>query len=111
MTLRSLLLVAFVLATLWLACLLVIFEPVWETNDDVAMAMVAHGYGFASTGSANLLFSNVLFGYIVRVLQGVGGLQGYSVGMSGELPRLQSATSSSGANLLARRHLSKGIPA
>lgn len=48
------------LATLWLACLLVIFEPAWETNDDVAIAMVAHGYGFASTGSANLLFSNVL---------------------------------------------------
>jgi len=85
LTLRSIPLVAFVLATLWLACLLVIFDPVWETNDDVAMAMVAHGYGFASTGSPNLLFSNVLWGNIVLSLQGVGGLQGYSVGTLGTL--------------------------
>ncbi|MHA6646002.1 hypothetical protein [Mesorhizobium sp. A623] len=56
------------------------FEPVWETNDDVAMAMVAHGYGFVSDGSPNLLFSNVIWGYIVRMLHGMSDLQGYSLG-------------------------------
>lgn len=61
------------------------FTPVWETNDDVAMAMVAHGYGFAAYGSPNLLFSNVVWGHIVRALHGLFGFQGYSIGTFGAL--------------------------
>ena len=49
------------------------------------MAMVAHGYGFAAVGSPNLLFSNVIWGYIVRALQGESGLQGYSIATLGAL--------------------------
>lgn len=70
----------FLLSLLYLGGLSFWFTPVWETNDDVAMAMVAHGYGFASYGSPNLLFSNVVWGYIVRALHGLFGFQGYSVG-------------------------------
>jgi len=58
-------------------CLL--FEPRW-TNDDVAMSMVAHGYGFAMYGTPHLMFSNVLWGYFVRTLPSVNGVQGYSLG-------------------------------
>lgn len=47
--------------------------------------MVAHGYGFASYGSPNLLFSNVIWGHAVRTLHGLFGMQGYSVGTFGAL--------------------------
>ena len=55
------------------------FEPRWETNDDAAMSMVAHGYGIAAQASANLIFSNVLWGHIVQTLPSVNGVLGYSV--------------------------------
>lgn len=73
------------LSLLYLFGLSTWFDPIWETNDDVAMAMVAHGYGFASYGSPNLLFSNVVWGHVVRVLHGLYDMQGYSVGTFGAL--------------------------
>ena len=60
-----------------LLCL--IFNPRWETNDDVAMSMVAHGYGIAEYGSPRLFFSNVVWGAIVRCLPSIDGLLGYSI--------------------------------
>ena len=48
------------------------FEPRWETNDDVAMSMVAHGYGIAAVGMPNLIFSNVVWGYLVQGADYVG---------------------------------------
>jgi hypothetical protein len=54
-------------------------SPRWETNDDVAMSMVAHGYGLAAYPSANIIFSNVLWGHLVRTLPRVNGLLGYSI--------------------------------
>lgn len=59
--------------------LLKCFQPQWETNDDVAMSMVAHGYGLATTGSPNLVFSNVLWGHLVRSIPQLAGLWGYSI--------------------------------
>ena len=55
------------------------FEPTWETNDDVAMSMVAHGYGIAATESPNLFFSNVLWGHLVRLIPEINGVLGYSI--------------------------------
>lgn len=81
----KLVLLSLVLAATYLVALVVFFEPMWETNDDVAMAMAAHGYGFANMGSPNLLFSNVLWGMIVRALDGLFGIQGYSLGTLGVL--------------------------
>ena len=63
---------AFVVALCW------IFAPRWETNDDVGMSMVAHGYGIAAFGTPNLFFSNVLWGYLVRAIPTIHGLLGYS---------------------------------
>ena len=55
------------------------YVPRWDTNDDIAMSMIAHGYGFAAYGSPNLVFSNVLWGYLVRALPAVHGVPGYSI--------------------------------
>ncbi|WP_354264200.1 hypothetical protein [Bradyrhizobium sp. GM2.2] len=63
----------------WMVVLCATFNPKWETNDDVAMSMVAHGYGIADYGSAHLFFSNVLWGVIVRSLPSINGILGYSV--------------------------------
>ena len=62
-----------------LAGLFVAFEPLWETNDDVAMSMVAHGYGLAAYGSPHLIFSNVVWGHLVRAIPSIGGVSGYGV--------------------------------
>lgn len=51
----------------------------WNTNDDEHMAMIAHGYGLSDSGSPGLVFSNVLWGWMVMHL-GVAGWQGYTVG-------------------------------
>lgn len=56
-----------------------VYEPRFETNDDVAMSMVAHGYGDAAYGSPLLVFPNVLWGYLVRATPTIGGVLGYSV--------------------------------
>jgi hypothetical protein len=62
-----------------LSLLCLLFKPIWESNDDVAMSMVAHGYGLAAYGSPNLIFSNVLWGYVVRALPSINGVLGYSL--------------------------------
>ncbi len=63
---------------LTIACC-VLLEPRWETNDDIAMSMIAHGYGVGAHGSPNLIFSNVLWGHIVRALPNFGDVLGYSL--------------------------------
>jgi hypothetical protein len=62
----------------FVALLCLFLEPNWENNDDVAMSMIAHGYGAMDYGSPNLIFSNVLWGRFVRVLPNLGGVMGYS---------------------------------
>jgi hypothetical protein len=70
---------ALLLSTAFVILLCLIFNPRWETNDDVAMSMVAHGYGGAAYGSPRLIFSNVVWGIIVRSLPAIDGLLGYSI--------------------------------
>ena len=70
---------AFISAAIVIISLCLIFNPVWQTNDDVAMSMIAHGYGIAAYGSPNLVFSNVLWGYVVRAIPSVNGVLGYSL--------------------------------
>ncbi len=77
--------VAFVI----LVCLMA--NPRWESNDDVAMSMVAHGYGLAAYGSPNLMFSNVLWGYLVRILPTIYGVFGYSLATLGVLTLVSAA--------------------
>jgi hypothetical protein len=42
------------------------------------MSMIAHGYGIAAVGTPNVLFSNVLWGYVVRAIPTIHGMLGYS---------------------------------
>lgn len=69
----------------FIALLYAFFGPRWETNDDIAMAMVAHGYGLATVGSPNLFFSNVLWGHLVQAIPTMGGTSGYAVATIGVL--------------------------
>jgi hypothetical protein len=55
------------------------YSPRWETNDDIAMSMVAHGYGLAAYSSPQIIFSNVLWGHVVRNIPSVFGVLGYSL--------------------------------
>lgn len=74
-----LLLNALAVATIFVLLLCFLFVPRWETNDDVGMSMAAHGYGIAAVGTPNLIFSNVLWGHLVRLLPEVNGVLGYSI--------------------------------
>ncbi|WOB48003.1 hypothetical protein NYR97_11955 [Xanthomonas hydrangeae] len=49
------------------------------------MSMLAHGYGIAASGSPNIVFSNVIWGYLVRALPSVAGVDGYSIATLGVL--------------------------
>ena len=49
-----------------LACTLL--SPRWETNDDVGMAMAAHGFGLAVAPTPALIYSNVLWGHLVQAI-------------------------------------------
>lgn len=52
--------------------------PKWETNDDVMMAMIAHGYGFITDADPRLLFSSVIWGHLAQAMPSFFGIQGYS---------------------------------
>jgi hypothetical protein len=73
------------IAAAFVLSLCLVFEARWETNDDVAMSMVAHGYGVAAFGSPNLIFSNVLWGHLVRAIPQINGILGYSTATLGVL--------------------------
>jgi MFS family permease len=72
-------LLAFLLATALIVSLCIAFVPCFERNDDVAMSMIAHGYGLTAYGSSHLVFSNVLWGYLVRAIPDINGVLGYSL--------------------------------
>ncbi len=73
------------IAAAFVLFLCLVFGARWETNDNVAMSMVAHGYGVAAFGSPNLIFSNVLWGHLVRAIPQINGILGYSIATLGVL--------------------------
>lgn len=76
---------SFLLIAAFVISLCLAFVPCWERNDDIAMSMIAHGYGLAAYGSPHLVFSNVLWGYVVRAIPTVNGVLGYSLATMGVL--------------------------
>jgi hypothetical protein len=64
--------------TVLFGALLVAFVPYWESNDDVGMAMLAHGFGLAAQDSPRLIFSNVVWGWLVRSVPGYLNTLGYA---------------------------------
>jgi hypothetical protein len=75
----------FFLVATFIVSLCLAFVPCWERNDDVAMSMIAHGYGLAAYGSPHLVFSNILWGYLARAIPTVNGVLGYSLATMGVL--------------------------
>jgi hypothetical protein len=61
------------------------FGITFESNDDVAMLMIAHGFGIAAEPSAVLPFSNVVQGHVVQALGWRFGAAGYAVYLMGAL--------------------------
>lgn len=55
----------------------------FETNDDVAMMMMAHGFGIAGQPTPLLLFSNVWQGLAIQAMGWPFGLSGYGVYLMG----------------------------
>ncbi|MFI4968213.1 MAG: hypothetical protein ACHQAU_05740 [Gammaproteobacteria bacterium] len=58
---------------------LLFVRKIWQTNDDVAMAMVSQGYGIASVPSPGIVFSNVVWGWILTHMPAIAGLDPYSL--------------------------------
>lgn len=54
-----------------------LYTPIFETNDDVGMAMTAHGFGASLYPSAHIMFSNVIYGWIVCHLPTIMGIYPY----------------------------------
>lgn len=81
----------FLISLLFVSALCFFFEPYWNTNDDVAMSMVAHGYGFAAVSSPTIVFSNVLWGHLVRSIPQINGVLGYSIVTLGTLVGISTA--------------------
>jgi hypothetical protein len=75
------------LATLFLfATSLIFLQPIWASNDDVAMSMVIDGHGLSAYASPAVVFSNILWGWLLYCVPSVGQIAGYSlVTMSGLL--------------------------
>lgn len=54
-------------------------NPIWQSDDDVAMSMIAQGYGLGADGSPVLFFSSPLWGLLVQHLPWAGGVPGYNI--------------------------------
>ncbi len=78
--------VPFLFSIFFVLLIYILFEPQWETNDDVGISMIAHGYGGSILGgSPKIIFSNILWGYFVRLIPTINGVLGYSIATLGVL--------------------------
>lgn len=65
--------------SLFFSLIFYFYTPRWETNDDVAMSMIIHGYGLIKIPSTNLVFSNIVWGEIINLIPSINDLFGYSI--------------------------------
>src|SRR5262249_38784163 len=73
---------AMVAIIITLSLLLVVLlsgPPVWETNDDIGMALISGGRGLATERSASILFSNVIYGWVISRFPDLFGLASYDL--------------------------------
>lgn len=67
-------------AVLVVVLVIVLFgHKYWDANDDIHMAMVAGGYGFAAQPSPGIVYSNVIWGWLAMRLGAPFGIQGYMI--------------------------------
>jgi hypothetical protein len=82
-TLRKRTNISFIVALAWFVGLTVaiqtLFGIYYETNDDVGMMMLTHGFGLTDKPTDLLLFTNRIQGLVVSRLGWPFGLPGYSL--------------------------------
>jgi len=71
--------VAYLVAVGAMTLVLLLARKSWQTNDDIGMAMISGGYGIASAPSSGLVFSNVVWGWLLAHLPVVAGIEPYSL--------------------------------
>lgn len=76
---KIIVIITFSLIALLIISLYSFYTPIWETNDDVGMSMVIHGYGISNHKSPNLIFSNILWGKILLLIPNINNILGYSI--------------------------------
>lgn len=59
--------------------LLAFGDKYWDANDDIHMAMIAHGYGLVDQASPGIVYSNVIWGWLAMRLGSPFGIQGYTL--------------------------------
>ncbi|MDR3205162.1 MAG: hypothetical protein LBV23_10580 [Deltaproteobacteria bacterium] len=67
------------LSSILLILFFFIFNPTWDSNDDLMMSMLAHGYGIAAKGTPNIVYSNIIWGYFIRLLPSINTIFGYTI--------------------------------
>ncbi len=72
----------FWVALVWSLCLVWLvfrwFEPMYGTNDDVGMAMRVHGFGQYAHASPFVVYSNVIWGWMLFHLPTLNHLYAYA---------------------------------
>jgi hypothetical protein len=71
--------VAWTVAATAILISLLFVRKIWQTNDDAAMAMISQGYGIVAAPSPGIVFSNVVWGWILVHMPVIAGLDPYSL--------------------------------
>src|SRR5882724_5332328 len=71
--------VAYLVTVGAMVMVLLLARKSWQTNDDIGMAMISGGYGIAAAPSSGLVFSNVVWGWLLSHLPVVAGVEPYSL--------------------------------
>jgi len=67
-------------ATLAAMALVLLFaRKNWLTNDDIGMAMITGGYGITAVPTAGVVFSNVVWGWLLAHLPVIAGIEPYTL--------------------------------
>ena len=69
----------YAVALLVLCALFLAADEFWLKNDDAMMAMIVHGYGIADTPSPGMVYSNVIWGWLLEHAVAIGGIQPYTL--------------------------------
>lgn len=54
------------------------FEPMYATNDDIGMAMRVHGFGQYAEASPYIVYSNIVWGWVLYTLPAIGSVYAYA---------------------------------
>lgn len=71
-----------ILSMLWaiglIATAYIVYSPVFQTNDDVTMAMRVHGFGQFASATPYIVYSNILWGVLLYALPSIAGYLAYA---------------------------------